>query len=134
MFTSGAEPQEEIMNAAGLRVITVGGLLVASAGIMVQGLSGVTMPVVPPAVVLMVLAALLITVLRWRWLPVLGVLAAAAELAGFAATGAIGGLFGADNAGVVAGAWLRLIGTVAAVPAALALLITNYRKVGQRTA
>ncbi len=103
--------------AATARWTTVGGLLVCALGILVLRFSGVAMPPVPPALVLLVGAAVLITAVGRRWVPVVGVLVAAAEAAGFVLTGAAAGLFGAESAGIAVGSWLRGVGVAVAVVA-----------------
>lgn len=100
-----------------VRAVAVGGLVVASAGLVISQVGGVEMPPVPPALILMVAAAICIAVVRRRWTFIAGVVAAAAELAGLIAFGAMSALGGAESAMVVLGAWARLLGVVAAIVA-----------------
>jgi hypothetical protein len=116
---------------AGIRATVVAGLLLAAVGIVVQRFAGVEMPAVPPGVVILVVPAVLITVLRWRWLPILAILAAGAELAGLIMVGGLTELFAADNAGVIAGAWMRLLGSVAGLVFGVVMLIMVFRKPGR---
>jgi hypothetical protein len=49
-------------------------LLVAAVGIVIQIIGGIDYPVVPPGLVILVVAAGLVTVERWSWAPFVGVL------------------------------------------------------------
>jgi hypothetical protein len=69
------------------RILTAAGLVLCGAGIGILKLAGVDMPTVPPGLVIVLVAAVAVVFLPWRWAPVLGVLAALAEAAGFFASG-----------------------------------------------
>jgi len=49
------------------------GFLVAAAGIVIQIIGGIDYPVVPPGLVILVVAAGLVTFARWSWVPYVGV-------------------------------------------------------------
>jgi hypothetical protein len=49
-------------------------LLVAAVGIVIQIIGGVDYPVVPPGLVILIVAAGLVAVGRWSWVPFVGVL------------------------------------------------------------
>ncbi|QFU87316.1 hypothetical protein [Amycolatopsis sp. YIM 10] len=100
------------MSAA--RRSTIAGLVLASAGLVVAKLGGVVMPAVPPALVIMLVAALFVVV-RWRWTPIVAVLAALAEGVGFFASGSYARLGDVTEFGIFAGSWMRLLGVAMAV-------------------
>ncbi|MBN6033533.1 hypothetical protein [Amycolatopsis sp. 195334CR] len=104
----------EKRGALAARRATIAGLLMASAGLVVAKLGGVVMPAVPPALVIMLVAALFVLV-RWRWTPIVGVLAALAEGVGFFASGSYVRLVDVAEFGISAGSWLRLLGVITAV-------------------
>jgi hypothetical protein len=49
------------------------GLLVGAAGIVLQIVGGIDFPVVPPGLVILVVAAGLVAFARWRWVPFIAV-------------------------------------------------------------
>jgi hypothetical protein len=110
--------------ARGVRRIAAVGLIVAAVGIGLQRVAGVEMPVVPPGLVLLVVAAGLIAFTRWRWAPAVGVLVALAEAVALAVGGAAG-LVDTGAAGVLLSTWVRAIGVVIALIAGVAALRTS---------
>ncbi|TDD40185.1 hypothetical protein E1287_01310 [Actinomadura sp. KC06] len=103
-------------------LITVTGLVTGAAGLLIQKVAGVEMPVVPPGMIILLVVAALMAATRWRWTPVLAVLAALAEVAGF-----VGSLADADAFGEFAGASVRGAGITVALVAGIAAAIGNYR-------
>jgi hypothetical protein len=104
------------------RVWTIAGLLVGAVGLIVQKVGGMEMPVVPPGLIFLVVAAGLMLNTKWRWAPIVAVLAGVAELAGFFGSGAASWLTRSDEFVGMAGTWIRLIGiATAAVAGALAI-------------
>lgn len=108
------------------RTWTVVGLLVGAAGIVAQKVAGVAMPVVPPGLVLMVVAAGLVAATRWRWPVVVGALAAVAEVA--AVMSGLGKLADFSEAGVATASWVRLVGVLLAVGAGTVATIVAHRR------
>ncbi|MEU5876382.1 hypothetical protein [Spirillospora sp. NPDC047279] len=104
--------------------VTVIGLLTASTGLVVLKAAGVDMPPVPPALVMMVIAALLLALGGWRWTLVVAAVVALAEAAGFLATGSAADLVDPDSAGVLIGTWLRAAGTFTALVAAVVTFVS----------
>jgi hypothetical protein len=95
-----------------LRGIAVAGLVVATIGIYVARAGGAPAPVVPPAVVLMVVAAVLLAVFRTRtWPAVVAVVVALAEAAGVIATGSLDNLAFTEPL-LGAGTALRVVGVL----------------------
>lgn len=106
-----------------LRGVAIAGLVVATAGIYVARAGGAPTPIVPPAVVLMVVAAVLLAVFRTRtWPAVVAVVVALAEAAGVVATGSLANLgFAEPLLGV--GTALRVVGVLATLAAGTVLVV-----------
>jgi hypothetical protein len=110
------------------RWTTVTGLVLGAVGIVVLRFAGVAMPPVPPGLVLLVGAAALVAAVDRRWPAVVGVLVAAAEIAGFVLTGGLADLVTGPTAGVLIGSWARGVGVaVAAVAGIVAVLAPRPR-------
>ena len=63
--------------------LTAVGLVAGAAGIVIQILTGVDeYPMIPPGAVILLAAALLVSLLSWRWAPVVGVALAILILVG----------------------------------------------------
>lgn len=113
-----------------LRGIAVAGLIVAAIGIYVARAGGAPAPIVPPAVVLMVVAAVLLAVFRTRtWPAVVAVVVALAEAAGVVVTGSLGTLgFAEPLLGV--GTALRVVGVLAVLTAGTLLVARRPASAG----
>jgi hypothetical protein len=73
--------------------LTVTALLVAAGGFVLQMASGVTnTPTVPPGLVTLLVAAGLVALLSWWWMPVVGSVAGLFNLIAFVVIGAVGRL------------------------------------------
>lgn len=106
-----------------LRGVAVAGLVVATIGIYVARAGGAPAPIVPPAVVLMVVAAVLLAVFRTRtWPAVVAVVVAIAEAAGVILTGSLGNLGFAEPL-LGAGTALRVVGVLAVLVAGTLLVV-----------
>lgn len=113
-----------------LRGIAVAGLIVATVGIYFARAGGAPAPIVPPAVVLMVVAAVLLAVFRTRtWPAVVAVVVALAEAAGVVATGSLGTLGFAEPL-LGAGTALRLAGVLAVLAAGTMLVARRPARSG----
>jgi hypothetical protein len=111
----------------GSRLLTVAGLVVAAAGIAFQRVAGVEMPAIPPGLVMLLVAAALITFTRWRWAPALGALVALAEV--IAVTiGASDVLTDLSPVGTFLATWVRTIGAATAVGAGVTATVTGMRR------
>lgn len=112
------------MNLRGsLGGIAVAGLVVATIGIYVARAGGAPAPIVPPAVVLMVVAAVLLAVFRTRtWPAVVAVVVAVAEAAGVILTGSLGNLGFAEPL-LGAGTALRVVGVLVVLVAGTLLVV-----------
>lgn len=107
--------------------LTASALLVAAAGFVIQIASGVDVPVVPPGLIILLVAAALVAFAPWRWLPVVGAAVGMFLLVGFFATGAAGSLLEPTRSGVSLGAWVQFLAVVVAIVAGITALIQNYR-------
>jgi len=107
--------------------LTVTALLVAATGFVIQIVSGVDVPTVPPGLVIMLVAAGLVAFLPWRWMPVVGAAVGLFLLVGFFASGAVGSLLEPSQLGVFVGAWVQFLAVIVAVVAGIATTIQNYR-------
>ncbi len=107
--------------------VTVAALLVAAAGFVIQIVSGVDVPTVPPGLVIMLVAAALVAFGPWRWTPVVGVIVGLFLLVGFFASGSVGSLLAPDQSGVFVGAWVQFLAVIVAVVAGIVAAVQNYR-------
>lgn len=96
---------------------TVIGLAAAAVGIVLLMVAGVDMPVVPPGLVMLALAAVAAAVSGRRWVAGVAVLVGVAELVGLLASGSATNLFSPGSFLVGAGTWIRLVGTLGAIAA-----------------
>ena len=108
--------------------LTVAALLVAALGFAIQIVSGIDTPTVPPGLVILVVAATVVALLPWRWVPVVGAFAGLFLFVGFFASGALGNLLDPSRFGVLVGAWIQFLALIVAVVGGLVATIQNYRK------
>lgn len=112
-----------------LRGAAIAGLVAATIGIYVARAGGAPAPIVPPAVVLMIVAAVLLAVFRARtWPAVVAVVVALAEAAGVILTGSLGNLGFAEPL-LGAGTALRAVGVLAVLVAGTLLVARPTRPV-----
>jgi len=119
-----------LSNARRLCVI---GLSAGAVGIAILYVSGVEMPVVPPGLVLLVVAAVAVANARGRWVVIVGTVVAIAEIAGIFASDATGSLFVANMPGVLTGSWIRLLGVLLATVAGVVAGFTRPVHQGSET-
>ena len=106
-----------------LRGAAIAGLVAATIGIYVARAGGAPAPIVPPAVVLMVVAAVLLAGFRTRtWPVVVALVVALAEAAGVVLTGSLGNLGFAEPL-LAAGTALRALGVLAVLVAGTLLVV-----------
>ncbi len=110
------------------RWATVAGMLAAALGLLVLRFSGVPMPAVPPALVLLVAAAALVAAVDRRWAVVVGLLVVAAEITGLVLGGGLAGLADTDSVGVLVGSWVRVGGVAVAALAGLVAVSVPRRR------
>lgn len=97
--------------------VTVAALLVAAVGIVIQYVSGVDFPTVPPGLIILLVADAVIAFGPWRWAP----------LVGFFASGQIGPLLDPGWFGRFVGVWVLFLSVLVAVAADTAATIQNFR-------
>ena len=119
-----------LSNARRLCII---GLSAGAVGIAILYVSGVEMPVVPPGLVLLVVAAVAVANARGRWVVIVGTVVAIAEIAGIFASDATGSLFVANMPGVLTGSWIRLLGVLLATVAGVVAGFTRPVHQGSET-
>jgi hypothetical protein len=107
--------------------LTAAALLVATAGFVIQIVSGVDVPTVPPGLVILLVAAALVAFAPWRWMPVVGVVVGLFLLVGFFASGVVGSLLEPSELGVFLGAWVQFLAVIVAVVAGIVAVSQNYR-------
>ncbi len=107
--------------------VTVAPLLVAAAGFVIQIVSGVDVPTVPPGLVILLVAAGLIAFVPWRWIPVLGVPVGLFFLIGFFGSGAVGNLLDPSRLGVFVGACVQFLAAIVVIVASTVATIQNYQ-------
>jgi hypothetical protein len=107
--------------------LTVAGLIVAAAGVVIQIVSGADYPTVPPVFFILLIPAGLIAFGRWRWTPVTAVLAGLFLTFGLFASGASAALFDINKFGVAVGLWIQTLAVIAAAVAGIIATIQNYR-------
>jgi hypothetical protein len=107
--------------------LTVAALLVAAAGFVIQIVSGVDVPTVPPGLVILLVAAALVAFAPWRWMPVVGVVVGLFLLVGFFASGAVVSLLEPSQLGVFLGAWIQFLAVTVAVVIGIVAVSQNYR-------
>lgn len=107
--------------------LTVAALLVAATGFVIQIVSGVVVPTVPPGLVILVVAAALVAFAPWRWIPIVGVVVGLFLLVGFFASGAVVSLLEPSQLGVFLGAWVQFLAVTVAVVTGIVAVGQNYR-------
>jgi hypothetical protein len=115
------------LSAAGK--LTVAGLVVAAAGIVIQIASGAEYPTVPPGLIILLVAAGLVALgARWRWTPLVGVVVALFLLVGGALAPQARDQLGDPGAvGVFVGTVIQLLALVVALIAGVAATRQSYR-------
>jgi peptidoglycan/LPS O-acetylase OafA/YrhL len=108
--------------------VTVVALLAAAVGFVVQMASGVTdTPTIPPGLVAIVLAALLVAFLPGKRAPVAGPAAGLFNLVAFVLAGAVARLVQQSPASAFVGAWLMVVALVVATVAGTIAAVQNER-------
>jgi hypothetical protein len=107
--------------------VKIAALLVAVVGIVIQIVSGVDFPLVPPGLIMLLVAAGLVAFGAWRRAPVVGIAVGLFLLVGFFASGQIGPLLDLVRFGQFVGVWVLFLSVVAAVVAGTVATIRNYR-------
>jgi hypothetical protein len=110
--------------------LTLYSLAVASAGVVIQIVSGVPYPAVPPVFFLLAVPAALVDFGPWRWTPAAAVVAGLFLVSGLFASGSSLRLFDLIQIGGVGGSvglWVQMLAVLVATVAALIATLQNYR-------
>jgi hypothetical protein len=107
--------------------INIAGLLAAAVGIVIQIASGVDYPTVPPGLIILLVAAVLVAFARWAWVAIVGVIVPLFLLVGgtISSTGREN-LADPGDFGQFAGTLIQLVGVVVALVAGL-LVVRSLR-------
>ena len=116
-------------------MLNVVGLVVAAAGTIIQYVSGVDYPAIPPGPIILLAAAAVVAFGPWRWTPVIGLVGALfLSIGGAVATIAGDGfgetLGGSGEVGGSAGAVVQIVGLAIALPAGIVAARRSSRRVG----
>jgi hypothetical protein len=117
----GMTPKSQHTAVAMLSVV---GLVVAAAGIVIQYASGVDYPTIPPGPIILLAAAAVVAFGPWRWSPVVGLVAAlflsiGGAIATIAGNGFSETLGAPGEVGGFAGAVVQIVGLAIALPAGI---------------
>ncbi len=107
--------------------LTVVALIAAAAGFVIQIISGIEVPTVPPGLVILLVAAGLVAFLPWWWIPVVGAAVGLFLLIGFFPSGAVGNLLDLSQFGAFIGLWLQFLAVIVTVVAGIVATVQNYR-------
>jgi hypothetical protein len=107
-----------------ITMLNVIGLVVAAAGIMIQYVSGVDYPTVPPGAIILLTAAAVVAFGPWRWSPSVGLVAAVfltigGAIATIAGNGFSETLGDPGEVGGFAGAVIQIVGLAIALAAGI---------------
>ena len=110
--------------------LTVAALLVSAAGVVIQIISGVDYPTIPPVFFILLIPAALIAFGPWRWTPSIAVIASAFLTVGLFGSGTSTRLFNwslIGGPGGSVGLWIQMLAVVVAGVAAVVATVQNYR-------
>ena len=116
-------------------VLNVVGLVVAAAGIMIQNVSGVDYPTVPPGPIILLAAAAVVAFGPWRRSPLVGLVAAlflsiGGAIATIAGNGFSETLGDPGQVGGFADAVVQIVGLAIALPAGIVAAKNSSRRAG----
>lgn len=100
--------------------LTVTGLLGAALGIVIQILSGISYPPIPPGLIILLIPALFIIFAPWRRRAIVGAIASGFLLLGLFGSGQSGRLVDFSNLGGSLGLWVQLLALVIGLLAGIA--------------
>jgi hypothetical protein len=112
--------------------VTVAALVVATLGVVIQMVSGVPYPTVPPVFIIQLVPAALIAFGRWWWTPVTAILAGLFLIFGLFASGAALRLLDVSKTGGLVGSLGLWVQMVAVVIATIAGIVATVQHVESR--
>jgi len=107
--------------------LIVAGLVTAAIGVAIQIISGVPYPKVPPVCFILLIPAGLLVLGRWRWIPIIVILAGLFLIMGLFSSGASARLFKPEQFGGCIGLWIQMLSVVVATFAAIVATIQNNK-------
>jgi hypothetical protein len=108
--------------------LTVGALVVAAVGVVIQIAAGAPYPAVPPVFFILLIPAVLIAFVRWRWLPLLAVLAGLFLTVGLFAAGQTSRLTNPASLVDSFGLWTQTLAVLVATVGGVFATRTNLRR------
>ena len=112
--------------------LTVVALLVATAGVVIQIVSGVDFPTIPPGLFILLIPAGLVAFGRWRWTPVIATLAGLFIFVSYFLSGSTVRLLDLSQFGAFVGLWLQFLAVIVTAVAGMVATMQNYRPPAMR--
>lgn len=111
------------------RIITIAGLVLGAIGIAILWASGQAFPFYPPpGIIILLVGAVVVSVAKWRWVPLLGVaLGLFVVIGALVSPNGIPNLFGRSGPAIAVGQGVQGIGVLVAVIAGVVATRANYR-------
>ena len=107
--------------------LTVFSLVAAAVGVVIQIVSGVDYPTIPPGLFILLIPAGLIVFGRWRWTPVIATLAGLFIFVSYFLSGSTVRLLDLSQFGAFIGLWLQFLAVIVTVVAGIVATVQNYR-------
>jgi hypothetical protein len=108
--------------------LTVGALVVAALGVVIQIAAGAPYPAVPPVFFVLLIPAALIAFVRWRWVPLLAVLSGLFLTVGLFAAGQTSRLTNPGSLADSFGLWTQTVAVLVAAMGGVFATRTNLRR------
>src|SRR5262245_52513194 len=108
--------------------LTVGALVVAAVGVVIQIAAGAPYPAVPPVFFILLIPAVLIAFVRWRWVPLLAVLSGLFLTVGLFAAGQTSRLTNPESLADSFGLWTQTLAVLVATVGGVLATSTNLRR------
>lgn len=109
------------------RKLTVGGLVAAALGIVIQIASGIDFPTIPPGLFVTLIPAALIAFTSWRWAPILGSLVGLFLFVGLFLSGEAGRLGDLTPLGGFIGLWLMVLAELVIMVTGVIATLRDYQ-------
>jgi hypothetical protein len=109
------------------RWVVAGALAVACVALIAEFATGVPSPGVPPGPIILGVAAVVVAVVRWRWISVLGLAVAGFLTVGVVASGTVPRLLSPAPLGPFVATWVQTLAQLVAVVAALVAITAAAR-------
>jgi hypothetical protein len=107
-------------------MLIVGGLITATIGVVIQIISGVPYPKVPPVFFIQLIPAGLVIFGKWRWTPLVVIIGSVFLTIGLFTSGAAVRLTDFHNPGGSIGLWIQMLSVLVALFAGVAAMTRRY--------